>query len=427
MRPSAKRVCLWALVAILSGSLGAFAAEPVTVIFPVRSGEGPFWEEVARIFNAQSDDVKVQTEMQSGDWFAYVEKIQIMVSSGVSPDIVTTALPSMAPLLAGDLLTDLTPFLERGTIDPNRFFPGVLDFLRTDGKLVLLPIGMTTTVAIVNEQHFAYYGVALPSRSWRETWTWREFEEGATALTQVENGRLRSAAYEYYNSPTTYFPFIWGNGGAWVREGDGIPRVALKETATVEALEFLRNVMEIQASPLAALESPGANFERGNVAVRFTGAWWITPERHSMVNFSVYPLPLGRTGPVTSIATNPVGILKTAKNPEAAWKFFEWLHTPEGSEYFSQTGGFGVPVYRPTVDAHADKIFGYLAKEDLGAILESMNYLRSEGVGPAFNELFNIFRDGFTAAVVRREIPISEFVENAEQRSNAVLREAYSR
>ncbi len=414
-------ILLVGLLAVVSS-----AANPVTVTFPVRSGEGPHWEEIARIFNAQSEDVKVETEMLSGNWFDYVEKVQVMVSSGVSPDIVTTALPSMPPLRMNGMLADLMPYLQRSGINTADYYPGVLEFFMTDGKLDLMPVGMNTTVSVINEEWFGNYGVALPSRDWEATWTWEDMAAYARLLTQAEGARFRSAAYTFYNSPTTWMPFVWGNGGRWLKDVDGIPQFALKEQPAAEAFEFLRDVIDVQETRLADVTEGSANFQLGNVAVHMTGSWWIKSDRELPPNVGLYPLPVGKTGPATGIATNPIGILTTSDHPEAAWKFIEWLHTREGSEYFVEAGAFGIPVYRPTADEHAGSHFAFRPSADAQTVISSMNYLRSEGVGPGFNEMFNIFRSGFTESVLQRNISVAEFLEQAEHQTNIVLREAYT-
>ncbi len=104
------------------------------------------------------------------------------------------------------LVTDLTPLIERDSVDTSVFIPEVLDIYETDGKIYGLPFLTTGSYLFYNMDLFDAAGVEYPPTSWDDTnWTWDAAMEVAKELTQNPDDPM-SAIYGW-------------NEGIWPAEG----------------------------------------------------------------------------------------------------------------------------------------------------------------------------------------------------------------
>ena len=94
------------------------------------------------------------------------------------------------------LITDLTPLIERDSVDTSVFIPEVLDIYETDGKIWGLPFLTTGSYLFYNMDLFDAAGVEYPPTSWDDhDWTWDAAMEVAKELTQNLRRSHVSATY----------------------------------------------------------------------------------------------------------------------------------------------------------------------------------------------------------------------------------------
>lgn len=114
--------------------------------------------------------------------------IQPTIAAGTVPDIISYSLGGVTLLKDLQVLSDLTPLIEKHKFDLNRFLPGVVDAVKSysDSKseMLVMPFELNNTALFYNKNIFDKFGVPYP----KDGMTWEELLEVAKKITRVEDG-----------------------------------------------------------------------------------------------------------------------------------------------------------------------------------------------------------------------------------------------
>jgi multiple sugar transport system substrate-binding protein len=141
-------------------------------------GSGPRNEvtnKVIDLFKAAHPGTAVEGE--STDFQAYMERLNVQASSGNMPCVTQLQGRQLNDYTTKNLLLDLQPMIDAGTLDVSQIPADVLDTGRgLDGKLYMIPYGAAYDAMTVNRTLAERAGVGLPP----EGYTWADFEQWLT-------------------------------------------------------------------------------------------------------------------------------------------------------------------------------------------------------------------------------------------------------
>lgn len=143
-------------------------------------------QEVIDLFLAAHPEVTVSAE--PGDISGYFDKLATAVAAGDEPDVMAMGGAYPAEYAARSVLLDL------GTVEDSLDLSVMDENARTNGQVDGTQIAVTTGInapgMIVNPAVLAGAGVEMPDP---ETWTWDDFAEVATAVSEAGEDGVRGS------------------------------------------------------------------------------------------------------------------------------------------------------------------------------------------------------------------------------------------
>ncbi|RKL67167.1 sugar ABC transporter substrate-binding protein [Salipaludibacillus neizhouensis] len=140
-------------------------------------GRHDMTKEVITLYEKQNPHVKITTEFTGFD--GYFEKMAAQAAGSNLPDIMQQNFGEFVNQYAAqNLLTDLAPFVEDGTIDLEGTDEGTIDSGKVEGKLVGIPTGTNAMATIYNPKIFEEAGVEPPTHDW----TWEDYQTMAQEI-----------------------------------------------------------------------------------------------------------------------------------------------------------------------------------------------------------------------------------------------------
>jgi multiple sugar transport system substrate-binding protein len=221
----------------------------------------PFIDAV-RTFEQQHPRVRVQIDkLPAGDVLGTVDA---MVKQKTPPDVVQGHAFAAA---ARDLAQPVDDLWNASALQNSEFLPGAVEDVTWAARRYGVPLDTNAVVLFYNAQLFADANVPPP-----DTWkTFGDLERAALALS-TPDGTRRALVL----SDSTWRAYGWmtANGGEVVEVGpDGKPHFTIDSAANVEALRFLRGLID---KGLAFHPSLGA-FARDALSLLRSGAASVYP------------------------------------------------------------------------------------------------------------------------------------------------------
>jgi multiple sugar transport system substrate-binding protein len=253
------------------------------------------------------------------------EKLQIALTGGQAPDVMSTDVIWPAALVARNALRPLDAYLKQVAGDgPKRedYFEGPLEACTVGGKTYSLPYETGGLLLFYNQNLFKEVGLDAGTA----LATWDSFVDAAKRLTKrsgTEYERMgfliprASQEWRVY----TWGPFLWQNGGEFVDKTG--KKSTFNEPPGVEAAQFWVDL--VQRHQVTALQQPAGLFDQGLAGMYIQGVSEITRLKKANLNFPFGTAVLPKK---KSAASNTGGwtwgISAEGKNPDAAWQWVEW-------------------------------------------------------------------------------------------------------
>lgn len=332
-------VGLVALIVLLASSL-TWAAE---ITWWTPNWTEPYNEILARKFEEENPDIKVniQTTVAQG----LENKILIALRSGSPPDVVDVALGWNIPFaLTGEVLA-LDDFIAESGLDVDDFLEAAWATTMVDGKVYGIPYRSEAHALIYNKAMFREAGLDPE----RPPQTWDELVEYAKKLTRVRaDGRQQygfgiAGGGEVSNLIYRALPFVWMNGGSML--SDDYSRATINQPAAVEGVKFYTDFYtEHKVAPPSTLQNDGAAlrdlFVAEVLAMYTSGQYDIEAiqEANPDIELGFGLIPYSEGGTTTALLGGwNFMIPKKASNPEAAWRFVEFMTRPENMALYTNT------------------------------------------------------------------------------------------
>jgi len=319
------------------------------------------WDQI-RTFNElhEKDRIRVLLQPRAG------VATDVQLSGRRGPDLVDIYSPTAFFNYASQgVLLDVTDRAERGGIGVDDVWPAAQAQIMHEDRLYALPTNSSVMMMYYNKNVFDDRGVPYPPLHW----TWEEFVETARKLTHVDEATELYESFGYQPWGGQLALNIWGFAGEgrhWgMDETTGLmTRSLLNDPPFQSSYDLVhRCVLRDQVSPRPGLFVEGISGEARNAGLRL-----FLTDRVGMVGIGRWVLSTGWKYPglrygVTTIPSPPgverpgylylgrsTAITRDCRHPEAAWKFLQYLLSPEYNRILVAQGD-GVAAPKQHVDA----------------------------------------------------------------------------
>jgi multiple sugar transport system substrate-binding protein len=343
------------------------------------------YKVISRVGNADTGQRfdKLRTQMQAGG-----EDLDVILG-----DVIWTA-----QLAESDWISDLS---DRFTESQRKeFLPGSVEAITYEGKTFGMPWFTDTGLLYYRKDLLQESGFDGPPKTWDELkqMTLKVREDAGLKYGFVFQG----AAYE--GGVCDGMEFIWTHGGE-VLDPDDPTRVLVDSPEAIAGLATERSMITEGISPEGVTvykedESAGA-FLNGDAV--FLRNW---PYVYALVGTSEYPkldpeqvgvseLPSADGEPGNgTVGDQPLYISSTATDPDAAWKFIQFLSAPEQQKIRAVEG-----AYLPTRTAlYSDQEI----QEKVPVVVlaqEALQHTRPRPVSPYYSDMSLEMAEQFNASL----------------------------
>jgi multiple sugar transport system substrate-binding protein len=363
-----------AIVLIIVSGLSVFAAEKKTVEFwsyvPL---DNPGLYLYIDKFNQSQD--KINIEAKFIPFAEFKRQLTVALVGGTPPDCVLVDNPDFAAYIdmgAFEALDDRIADWEYGKDD---FYPGPWASATWEGKQYGIPFETNTLVLFYNVDMFKKAGLD-PDKPPK---TWEELNQYAKKLTKDGVYGISVCAVASEEGTFQWLPFLQQNGGNVFN---------LDSPEAVEALQlwvdWVKNgYVSKEILNMDQWSGVRPQFQNENAAMMVNGPWCIVPIRDEVpnLNWRLAVLP-GRVKQASAMGGVNIGIVKGAKNADAAWEYIKWLYRPEAIAEFWQK--FGTLPLMPEIAKSAPYWKGDPVYE---VLLEQMKYAAPRGPHPRWPEI----------------------------------------
>lgn len=304
-------------------------------------------EGMAKAFMKENPSIKVTVEVTP--WDQYWTKLQAAATGGNMADVFWMHPDQIYSFAEGNALLDLTDKIKDDSVDLSNYPDYITKVFAVDGKQLAIPKDYSTLALWYNKDLFDAAGVAYPD----ENWTWDDWMAAAEKLTDKKKetyGMLAPADGQNF-----WYNLLWQNGSDII-SADG-KKTMLGDEKSIEAIKYGVSFIEKGYSPTTsnfANTTPDQYFESGKAAMITAGSW-MNNEYLSIDGLNVDVAPMPKNVQHGSVASGMgYGIAANTKNPDAAWKFVQFMSSKEGNLIQADSGA-AIPAYKGTQEPWVKK------------------------------------------------------------------------
>ena len=305
------------------------------------------WSEVVKKFNQTHPGIRIKFDMVSGG----TQPIIVQIAGGRAPDIFFWDTHIVAPLIEKKAVLDLTPFIKKDKIDPQKFFPSAWQGAIFEGKIYGMPPYWGASAIAYNKDLFDKAGIPYPSGDW----TWDDYLSLAQKLTIREDGRT----IQFGATPPDVYTLLLSMGEAWF---DKKGTFTGDTPGVKKALSYIQDMRyKYKVSPSMSQLGPVEQAYRSEMELFMTGklgmfvaSSWTLPVLKKIKGFSwdIAPLPRVKGGKrrVEEGAALLV-ISSQTRYPQEAWEFVKFVTYGEGAEILAR-GGNCIPALKEVAEKY---------------------------------------------------------------------------
>ncbi len=328
-------LCSALAVAAMSTGIVASADESVTIRYGIwDDNQRPALEDIADAFMEENPDITVEIEVTP--WSDYFTTLETAATGGSAPDVFWMNAPHFTMYYEGGMLSSLDDLIGDSEIASKSDFPdSLVDMYTGDGVWYGMPKGFDTIAVYYNKEIFDAAGVDYPTSDW----TWDDFVELATELTDEENGIYGTAVQldeqaGWYNTVPLF-------GGEILKDD---LTSGFDEEGTIEGIQCWVDLIDAGVSPTYAQlndTSLSDMFQSGKIAMVYGGSYslsgWMADDEFAD-KFDCVELP--QVDGTTCCVIHGLGnvIYSQSENQEAAAKFVEYLGSEEAMTMQAEAG-----------------------------------------------------------------------------------------
>lgn len=373
-----KKVLLWLIVVLLSATMVAgfslagckkeeavettatataekIAKEPVTIEVWFHAGKGEerdALEKQIEEFNTTQNEVTVKATMLPEG--SYNEQVAAAALAGDLPDLLDFDGPNLYNYTWAGHLIPIDKYVSSELKDD--FLPSIIEQGTYGGKLYSLGTFDSGLAIWGNKEYLEKAGVRIPT-SIKDAWTFEEFNKALVALQALDevkyaiDFKMNNGQGEWYTYG--FSPIIQGWGADLIDRSDyQSAEGVLNSPEAVEALTWFQSLF-VDGYANAAPAGDDDFYVRKICALSFVGHWMWKPHSEGLGdNLVLIPMPIFGKKAATGMGSWNWGITSQSKNPEAAWKFLEFLIKPD--EILRMTNANGAVPARKSALAQSE-------------------------------------------------------------------------
>ena len=317
--------------------------EPCTINFKYWADNTEYsqlMQEIIEKFNKENEKgIEVVGEEVPWDGGAYSENLFNACMGGGSPDVATWKLTSTPLFVNNDLLTDLTPYIDKWE-DKDDIPENIYNIMKEAGgseeEMYVMPWNVQVLYVYYRPSIFEKAGVEVPK-------TYDEFLEAIKKCTMDTDGDGETDVYGFgmrgaKGGQEPWGSFIYGEGGDFEN---------LTSKESVKGMQDFIDLYENGYVPPTAVsdgfQETVANFQSGLTAMfsHHTGSS-ANMEEVLGDDVAAFPFPAGE-GQWTSMGDTETVIFESCENKAAAFEWVSYLATGEGQKMWCEGTG-QVPV-----------------------------------------------------------------------------------
>lgn len=317
--------------------------EPCTINFKYWADNTEYsqlMQEIIEKFNKENEKgIEVVGEEVPWDGGAYSENLFNACMGGGSPDVATWKLTSTPLFVNNDLLTDLTPYIDKWE-DKDDIPENIYNIMKEAGgseeEMYVMPWNVQVLYVYYRPSIFEKAGVEVPK-------TYDEFLEAIKKCTMDTDGDGETDVYGFgmrgaKGGQEPWGSFIYGEGGDFEN---------LTSKESVKGMQDFIDLYENGYVPPTAVsdgfQETVANFQSGFTAmfIHHTGSS-ANMEEVLGDDVAAFPFPAGE-GQWTSMGDTETVIFESCENKAAAFEWVSYLATGEGQKMWCEGTG-QVPV-----------------------------------------------------------------------------------
>lgn len=397
-------LCLVLLILVFATTQVSAQLVRLTYYYPV-GVSGPLarvMSEYVDEFNALHPDIEV-VPVYSGDYDPTMQKVQTAVRGGNPPDIFIVEISELPTLLAMNAMEPLDDFVTDEYLSD--FFPAFLENSYSDGHIWGIPFQRSTPVFYYNKEHFAEVGLDPE----KPPTTWAELAEYAEKLTvrDPQTGEVTRWGVTISGGWNDWLfqCFARQNGTELINYQNRTAKFNSPEA--IEALEFWVELTQNKkvAPPHSTWASTPPDFVAGRTSMVYHSTGVLTFIKESApFDFGVAFLPANVTyGAEVGGGNLFIGKGIPESHQQAAWKFIEFLTTPEMAARWSRDSGYvatRISAYEvPDMIEYTNENPEYLVARD------QLEYAYGKMMSPAFQRIREILKTALDEATAGRVAP----------------------
>ncbi|CAL9557823.1 hypothetical protein SUDANB6_04599 [Streptomyces sp. enrichment culture] len=298
------------------------------------------WKEIIADFEKANPDIDVEyvgiasTEYQS--------KVDTAIQGGGLPDVGGVGTAMLAGFAAQGALEPLD-YRVTGSSLNGKLNEDMLESMKAagggDGKLYAVPTSANNGVLYYRTDLFEEAGLDAPT-------TWDDFFEAAQKLTDKSKNQFGYTIRGGAGSIAQALDAMYGQSGITSFWDSGEEKTTVNDPRNVEALEKYAGLYK-KVTPAADLNNDFtkmvAQWDSGRIGMlnHNLGSYQDHVKALGTDKFRGIPQPTGPGGKRVQVS-NPVdglGLFKSSKNKEAAWKFIEFATGHEENSKFNESAG----------------------------------------------------------------------------------------
>ncbi|WP_165972034.1 ABC transporter substrate-binding protein [Paenibacillus piri] len=313
----------------------ASADKPVELTFWDGAWNDAKTPGIVKKFEEKYPNIKIKVQSNPDNGMS--DKYLIALKQKNGPDLVNMAVDWITPFAAVGGLMPLDDYIKKDNVDLKDFYDGAISVAKVNDKVYALPYRTETHGLIYNKKLFEAAGIDAAKGP--ENWT--QVMEQAQKLTKGDVYGIALPGTNVGNLTTQLFNMIMSNGGAILNSDN--TKSMLTEPAAVEMVKlYVELYTKYKVVPNSMLQNDGvANrnlFSNDKIGMYMTGIYDIDPIKQANANaqMGVAMVPANKNRK-TILGGWAVGVTTSSKNPDAAWKFINFITQPDISAEYSVT------------------------------------------------------------------------------------------
>jgi ABC-type glycerol-3-phosphate transport system substrate-binding protein len=363
------------------------AGGPATITFSAVGDakmEQPVFGALKEAFMKAQEKVAVEVQPFPEGGYA---KAVAMLEAKDTPDIIRIEDDQAWLVGKSGHVQELTSFFEKDFVKPEDYHSFFFQETHVEGKQFAFNPNHVPALIFYNEDHFKEAGLTAPTK-FADAWDFDTFYNACKKLAKIKGDFVERYAASFDGFPE-WMPYSAGVG-IYTHEQT---KCMLDDPKYVEVLKSRADLTAKEKLLVPPGENPIELFNSGQLAM-----FGHVAHQAQIINPSIkwkwMPYPKWKKYPYSSGYGRTFVIPKygPTKNPEAAWEFFKFWATEEGSTIIAKQP-WGVPPHRKGND-------GFLkdprwADKNVGLWLEALDFTYPrEPIPTRFGAHRNIYENG---------------------------------